>query len=114
MSGLLPALLLFTAVTGMWQAERRGDELQIRLLEDGEHRPVQELRVPIASLTGIASRRIDSARPAPVSFQLKCGAGTFAFEGSFTNARGFGLFIFSNGRGHLSADRCPPDAARTR
>lgn len=126
MNGLLPALL-FTAITGMWQAERRGNELQIRLLEDGELRAVQELRVPIETLTGISHSKIESGRPAPVSFHLRCEAGTFRFDGSFMNATGSGLFIFSNGLrrvakgkrkdltpGHLSADTCPTDTLRTR
>jgi len=95
MSGLLPALLFFTAITGMWQAERRGEELELRLLQDGEGRAVQEFTVPIAMLSGIEGRQIDSGRPAPVSFHFRSEAGTFGFHGSFARSSGAGLYSFS-------------------
>ncbi|MFL5347770.1 MAG: hypothetical protein ACJ8AT_23525 [Hyalangium sp.] len=93
---LLAALLLAAAPvlaapsrTGTWSASVEDTRLQLSLRTKGERGNQMSSPVPLTAFQGLSTANGSSA-----PFQLIREAGTFQFEGSFSNGEGAGHFQF--------------------
>ena len=84
----MPALAAPTH-TGTWTASVEESHLQLTLRMKGEHGGLMGDSVPLTVFQGLST-----ANGSTAPFQLVREAGTFQFEGSFSNGEGAGHFQF--------------------